>query len=232
MSVKFFLLIGLAAMAVDVLADEKLPVLKVGGETFSNVMVTKVSATDIYFISSQGLRNAKLKDLDPQLQKHFLSEAPKAHALSAAVNSRYHFRVGSPTNMPVSAADVKTELGDAMARVREIVNRPVASHARTADMDVAVYSPGWFHEGALRPDFNTVDVRASQELTYGGHQWVSSDLNPDVAFVGSELEFNSMTKYFYTDRSVPKRRLTEDEMQEINRLYRIIGNDEKRLTRP
>jgi len=233
MHLKLIALLGLAVMAVDVLADEKLPVLKVAGETFSNVTVTKVSSTDIYFSSSQGLRNAKLKDLDPLMQKHFQAAASKAPAprSAAALNGRYHFRVASPTNMPVSAADIKTELADALARVREIVNQPVASRPRTADMDVSIYGPGWFHPGAIRPDFDTVDVRASQELTYAKHQYATSDLNPDIVYAGNELEFNSMTKYFYTDRSVPKKRLTDGEMQEINRLYRIIGNDEKRLAK-
>jgi len=69
---------------------------------------------------------------------------------------------------------------------------------------VAVYSPGWFHNGAIKPDFSNVDVRDTQELMYTGH--VSSDLNPSEMFIGSELEFNSMTKYFYTDRTLPKKR--------------------------
>jgi hypothetical protein len=38
------------------------------------------------------------------------------------------------------------------------------------------------------------------------------------------LEFNAQTKYFYTDRSLPKKKLTEAEMEEINQLYRIIGH--------
>jgi len=38
-----------------------------------------------------------------------------------------------------------------------------------------------------------------------------------------------MTKYFFTDRLVPKKRLTEAEMLEINRLYRIIGHGERQL---
>jgi len=46
--------------------------------------------------------------------------------------------------------------------------------------------------------------RDTQELMYTGH--VSSDLNPSEMFIGSELEFNSMTKYFYTDRTLPKKR--------------------------
>jgi len=42
--------------------------------------------------------------------------------------------------------------------------------------------------------------------------YVTSDLNPGVVFVGSEIEFNPMTKFFYIDRSLPKKKLTEAEM--------------------
>jgi hypothetical protein len=38
-----------------------------------------------------------------------------------------------------------------------------------------------------------------------------------------------MTKYFYTNRTFPKKKLTEAEMVEINRLYRIIGKSEQQL---
>src|SRR5713101_2644876 len=48
-------------------------------------------------------------------------------------------------------------------------------------------------------------------------------------FRGHDLEFNAMTKHFYTDRSLPKKRLSEDDMVEINRLYRIIGMREQEL---
>ena len=61
--------------------------------------------------------------------------------------------------------------------------------------------------------------------------YVTSDLNPGVVFVGLQLEFNAMTKYFYLDRSVPKKKLTQAEMVEINRLYRIIGHCEQQLAR-
>ena len=44
-----------------------------------------------------------------------------------------------------------------------------------------------------------------------------------MVFRGPELEFNAMTKYFYTDRSVPKKKLSEAQMVEMNRLYRIIA---------
>jgi hypothetical protein len=69
-----------------------------------------------------------------------------------------------------------------------------------------------------------VDVRKTQGLDYAGSPYVTSDLNHGVVFIGSELEFNPMTKFFYTDRSLPKKKLTETEMVEINRQYRIIGH--------
>lgn len=98
-------------------------------------------------------------------------------------------------------------------------------------MRVGRYSPGWFHPGATRPNFNTVDVRNTQELIYAKYQYVTSDLNPGVVFLGRDLEFNSMTKFFYVNRSLPKHRLSEAEMLEINRLYRIIGRCQNEIGR-
>jgi thiol-disulfide isomerase/thioredoxin len=58
--------------------DVKLPVLKAGSETYSNVTVTSATATDIYFTHSRGIGNAKLKTLDPDVQKLFHFDAGKA----------------------------------------------------------------------------------------------------------------------------------------------------------
>jgi hypothetical protein len=126
-------------------------------------------------------------------------------------------------------ASLETEEQAAIQDVRKIVNQPVTQHPRTEEMDVATYMPGWFLAGAKKPDFINVDVRRTQDTSYGKHEYVTSDLNPGVAFVGKEVEFNPMTKYFYTDRSIPKKRLSEPEMIEINRLYRIIGRCEQQL---
>src|SRR5262249_59241963 len=113
-------------------------------------------------------------------------------------------------------ASVEAEKQAAIQEVQKIVNQPVTPIPRTEEMDVATYRPGWFHEGASKPDFNNVDVRRTQDTSYGQHQYVTSDLNPGVVFLGQEVEFNPMTKYFYTDRSLPKKRLSEKEMLEIN----------------
>ena len=128
-------------------------------------------------------------------------------------------------------AALQLELTNAFQRVLRIVNQPVRAFTRAPTMRVMRYSPGWFHPGATKPDFNTVDVRQSQELIYAKDQYVTSDLNPGMVFLGQELEFNAMTKYFYTNRSLPKHKLTEAEMLEINQLYRVIGRCEKEIRR-
>ncbi|HZV35696.1 MAG TPA: hypothetical protein VFB72_14070 [Verrucomicrobiae bacterium] len=141
------------------------------------------------------------------------------------------------TNSPAAGtkeeqiAAAKQEMSNAVSRVCEIVNRPVKAYVRQGDISVSKYSPGWFHPGATKPDFNTVDVRKTQEFPYADKRFVTSDLNPGIVFVGQDLEFNSMLKYFYTNRTLPKRKLTEDEMLEINKLYRTIGKCEGDIAR-
>jgi hypothetical protein len=120
-------------------------------------------------------------------------------------------------------ASLQEQLSNAWRQVETIVNQPVRAYRYNPDYNVSVYSPGWFHPGAITPDFNTVDVRQSQQLIYT-NPWVSSDLNPTLMFLGRDLEFNAMTKLFYTNRSLPKKKLTEAEMLQINSLYRTIGH--------
>lgn len=229
MRLKIILLLSLIFTTLTLRADEKLPVLKIGPDVYSNVTVTKVTTTDIYFTSDQGMANAKLKNLDPALQKHFNYDAAKATALEKqqrAANLKYALPFDIKS---IDRTNARSIMDETIIRVKAIINQPVRQLTQTADMQVAVYQPGWFHAGAIKPNFNTVDVRATQESDYSKHPYVSSDLNPGVAFIGTELEFNSMTKYFYVDRSLPKKKLTEAEMLEINRLYRIIGKCEEKL---
>lgn len=107
----------------------------------------------------------------------------------------------NPAGAANPAADTKEErlaalhleLTNASNRVLAIVNQFVPAYRRVPGMSVSTYSPGWFHEGAAKPDFNTVDVRQSRDLQYAQHQYVTSDLNPGLVFRGQDLEFNSMT---------------------------------------
>ena len=96
MRIVVFILFSLSAMTSVVIADETLPVLKAGGEVYSNVTIMSVSATDIYFTSSRGMANAKLKDLDPALQKHFNFNSTNAAAIEQKqkdANAAYHLQV-------------------------------------------------------------------------------------------------------------------------------------------
>jgi hypothetical protein len=69
------LLISIGLLRAD---GEKLATLKVGSETFTDVTITSVTATDIYFSHSRGLGNAKIKSLDPELQSKFHFDPAKA----------------------------------------------------------------------------------------------------------------------------------------------------------
>jgi hypothetical protein len=122
---------------------------------------------------------------------------------------------------------LNAETALAEQRVTAIVNQPITHLPRTGP--VGLFSPGWFHPDATKPDFNNVDIRATQEFPYERYTHVTSDVTPSEMFIGSELEFNPMTKYFYTDRTLPKKRLSGAEMVEINGLYRTIGQDEQDL---
>ena len=125
--------------------------------------------------------------------------------------------------LAAAAPSTQARVEEAINKVKLIVNQPVQAYPREPGVRIWVYRPGWFHEGAIVPDFAAVDVRRTQEVLYAEHEWVSSNINPDLMWRGSDLEFNPMTKYFYTDRTVPKKRLTDAEMLEVNRLYRIIA---------
>ena len=119
--------------------------------------------------------------------------------------------------------DIAADETAAERRVVTIVNQPVTHLPRTAQAEV--FSPGWFHLGAETPDFAHVDVRDTQQSIYDDDEYVTSDLNPSEMFIGRELEFNTMTKYFYQDRSLPKKKLSEGEMLQINGIYRDIAHD-------
>ena len=82
-----------AGITLSARADEKFPVLQVGSQVYSNVTVTSVSATDVFFTHASGLGNAKLKLLSPELQKHFSFDPETASAverLQATNKLKYH----------------------------------------------------------------------------------------------------------------------------------------------
>jgi len=125
-------------------------------------------------------------------------------------------------------AAIKKEKIEAFFQAEDIVNQPVSYLKRTPDMVVQRFAD-WGKHDVVTPDFDYVDVRATQQKLFDGYQYVACDLNPGEVFIGNELEFNERTKYFYNDFRLPKKKLTEAEMLEINRLCRIIGRCNRQL---
>ncbi len=195
------------------------------GETYEKVLAEKgppasqVQAGELRLLSYPGI-TVKLKD-GVVISIKGVAASPAPAPTSAPAH---------PLTTPEQIAADKSALGQAIERVKGIVNRAPPSLPIAPGMNVASFGDAWFHPGAIRPGFNTVDIRKSRELSnYSKFDFVSSNLNPGIAFPGDELEFNPMTKFFYTDRSLPKLKLTESEMVEINRLYRVIGRCEDEL---
>jgi thiol-disulfide isomerase/thioredoxin len=90
---KTSLLAGVCLIVLAAQADEFLPVLMANGNVYSNITVTKVTATDIFFTYASGVGNAKLKNLTPELQEHFHYNAAKnalAEKQQATNNAEYH----------------------------------------------------------------------------------------------------------------------------------------------
>ncbi len=90
---KIILPIIFCALAVIARADEIIPVLQVGSETYSNVTVTSVSKTDIFFTYADGMANVKIKNLSPELQEHFNFNPDLAQAIElkqAADKAKFH----------------------------------------------------------------------------------------------------------------------------------------------
>ena len=93
MRLGIFLTLAWLIGSLTVRADEKFPILKIGTDVYTNVTVTSVSATDIFFTHAGGMGNMKLKNLSPDLQKHFHFDPKKAQAVElkqAENKAKYH----------------------------------------------------------------------------------------------------------------------------------------------
>jgi thioredoxin-related protein len=104
MRAKGFIAFSLIVAVWVARANEKLPVLNAGSEVYSNVTVTTVTATDIYFTYARGMANVKLSKLDPALQNHFgynPKKAGEAEQRQAAANAQYHIQaINQPAPRP------------------------------------------------------------------------------------------------------------------------------------
>src|ERR1051325_1150453 len=161
MRVRTIILLQLICTAFSAWADEKLPLLEVGSTIYTNVTITAVTATDIYFKYDKGVANAKLKDLGSDLQKRFRFDPTRAEAVKTPTADAS--TLSAVSEQTITRKNAQAIMDDAIARVKAIINQPVGQLPRTPDMEVRTFSPGWFHAGAIKPDFKSVDVRTTQD---------------------------------------------------------------------
>jgi hypothetical protein len=87
------------AFCLPVLAAQiRLPTLKVGSRTYRNVAVLGFNTTDVFFTHTGGISNAKLKYLEPEMQKLFYYDetvAAEEERRQQAENEQFQQDVGA-----------------------------------------------------------------------------------------------------------------------------------------
>ncbi len=120
-------LAGLALLTtLTALAGERLPLLHAGDESFTNVQVTTVTPTDLYFSHAGGMGNVKLKDLDEALQRHFkYNPTNAANVAKAQVEAtKQYYMAKAAEKPPVLAPEPEKEIASEHEASPASTNRP------------------------------------------------------------------------------------------------------------
>lgn len=98
--------------ALSVRAADRIPLLQAGDESYTNVTVTTVTPTDLYFRHAGGMGNVKLKDLDAALQKHFKYNPTNAARIanSQAEATRQYYMAKAAEKPPVVVPEPEEEV--------------------------------------------------------------------------------------------------------------------------
>ena len=145
-------LLSLLAVAPAARANETLPLLKVGDTIYTNVTITEVTATDIYFSHARGIGNAKLKKLAPELQRHFAFDPTKA-----------------------GKAEVKQREANAQFRAELIARKPAAPGRTTLDAPPPVNDDAG---DIVAPKLHARSIRGQRPPQIATEQWLTPP--PDV----------------------------------------------------
>lgn len=130
-------------------AEEKLPILKSGSEVYSNVTVTSVTATDIYFTHSGGIGNAKLKNLDPELQKHFHFDSAKAGVIE---KKQTEATAQYKKNLLIQEAEDKVTLKPGTYDNGDLVVPKIFAHSFRGERPPAIVVDRWLTSSPPKPD--------------------------------------------------------------------------------
>jgi cytochrome c biogenesis protein CcmG, thiol:disulfide interchange protein DsbE len=130
----------------------KLDSLRVGGRTYTNVTVLGFNTTDLYFTHEGGMANAKLRYLDPKLQKRFgydPAAAAEAEKQQAAADAQYNTSVAA--NMVAQAQQVASSAQKAAVTTQDSLADPVSSLSLLGKPAPAIKGEKWLGE---KPDLS------------------------------------------------------------------------------
>jgi cytochrome c biogenesis protein CcmG/thiol:disulfide interchange protein DsbE len=124
-------------------AEEKLPILKASGEVYSNVTVTSVSATDVYFTYSGGIGNAKLKNLAPEWQQHFKFNPTNATAVEKSqVEATEQYK----RNLAIAKVEEKDSIPEATFDAGDVVAPKIFAHSFRGQRPPPIVVDRWLTE--------------------------------------------------------------------------------------
>jgi cytochrome c biogenesis protein CcmG/thiol:disulfide interchange protein DsbE len=141
-------------------ADESFATFKVKDETYTRVTVTSVTATDIYFSHASGLASAKLKDLDPELQKHF------------------HYNAAKSAQVENAQRQATLEFGQRLAHAK-----PAPKPDMTREPNVARQPDASGGDDLVAPALHARSVRGQRSPTFVAEKWITDAPAIDGKFV-------------------------------------------------
>jgi hypothetical protein len=136
-----FLGAGLFLAIVAANANETFPLLKSGRDAYTNVTITEVTATDIYFSHSGGIGNLKLKNLDAGSQKHFHFDPARA---SAAEQSQSEATAQFRQNIEDEKLKEKARLQAAADAARELAAHKIYAQSFLGGRPPPISVDHWF----------------------------------------------------------------------------------------
>ncbi len=148
----------------------------------------------------------------------------KINAAAALSQAAIHTVANASQGLATETPATRAAMAAAVQRIRIIVNQVPPAVAKPAGAESWNYG---FHPGAAKPDFDHTDIVSGRE--FWPHDYIDMQGNPDVYYRGADCEFNSQTKFFYSNRDLPKKRLSDAEYQELVRLYRFVGKCQREL---
>jgi hypothetical protein len=163
--------------------------------------------------------NAQVDGLQQALSK--FRETQTFAQISAVAKSQFERISRADVERSMSSQPAATELQTVTQQIQAIVNQTPTTRPDKIGGTIWI----GFHDGAIKPKLKFItleQLKAGREFYTADTAWMQGA--PNVFYVAREIEFNPMTKYFYTDRTKAKKRLSEAEYDQLLPLYHRLGD--------